>query len=59
MIEDKKINMTNLSFLVLDEADEILSDGNYNKNNKIIHMSDKLKYIFDKIMNIYLLIINF
>lgn len=47
MIEDKKINMTNLSFLVLDEADEILSDGNYNKNNKIIHMSDKLKYIFD------------
>ncbi len=47
MIEDKKINMNNLSFLVLDEADEILSDGNYNKNNKIIHMSDKLKYIFD------------
>ena len=39
MITDKKINFNKLKFLVLDEADELLSDG----------VSDKLQYLFDKI----------
>jgi superfamily II DNA/RNA helicase len=39
MINEKKINIHNLKFIVLDEADEILSDG----------IDDKLKEIFDKL----------
>jgi translation initiation factor 4A len=39
MISEKKINIHKLKFIVLDEADEILSDG----------MSDKLQEIFDKV----------
>jgi superfamily II DNA/RNA helicase len=38
MINEKKINIHKLKFIVLDEADEILSDG----------ISDKLQEIFDK-----------
>ena len=38
MINEKKINIHKLKFFVLDEADEILSDG----------ISDKLQEIFDK-----------
>lgn len=41
MISDKKINIHKLKFIVLDEADEILSDG----------ISDKLHEIFDKAPN--------
>lgn len=39
MINDKKINIHSLKFIVIDEADDILSDG----------ISDKLQFIFDKI----------
>jgi translation initiation factor 4A len=38
MIEEKKINIHKIKFLVLDEADDLLSDG----------ISDKLQCIFDK-----------
>jgi superfamily II DNA/RNA helicase len=38
MINEKKINIHKLKFIVLDEADEILSDG----------INDKLQEIFDK-----------
>ncbi len=38
MIMDKKINIHKLKFIVLDEADELLSDG----------ISDKLQTLFDK-----------
>jgi translation initiation factor 4A len=38
MIEEKKINIHKIKFLVLDEADDLLSDG----------ISDKLHGIFDK-----------
>ncbi len=41
MINEKKINIHKLQFIVLDEADEILSDG----------ISDKLQEIFDKAPN--------
>jgi translation initiation factor 4A len=41
MIKEKKINIHKLKFLVLDEADEILSDG----------MNEKIQYIFDKAPN--------
>ena len=38
MINEKKINIHKIKFLVLDEADDLLSDG----------ISDKLQFIFDK-----------
>ena len=37
MISDKKINLNNLKLIVLDEVDELLSDG----------INDKLEYIFN------------
>lgn len=39
MINDKKINVHRLKFIVFDEADELLSDG----------ITDKLQVLFDKI----------
>lgn len=39
MINDKKINVYKLKFIVLDEADELLSDG----------VTDKLQVLFDKL----------
>lgn len=39
MINDKKINIYKMKFIVLDEADELLSDG----------VTDKLQVLFDKL----------
>jgi superfamily II DNA/RNA helicase len=38
MIKEKKFNIHNIKFIILDEADELLSDG----------LNDQLKFIFDK-----------
>lgn len=38
MIKEKRINLFNIKFIILDEADDLLSDG----------MNEKIKFIFDK-----------
>lgn len=38
MIKEKRINLFNIKFIILDEADELLVDG----------LNEKLKFIFDK-----------
>jgi translation initiation factor 4A len=38
MIKEKRINLHTIKFIIIDEADEILTDG----------LSDKLKFIFEK-----------